>query len=355
MTRNILVTGGAGYVGSHACKALAAAGYRPVVYDNLSRGNRWAVRWGPLELHDLHDRRALREVLVKYDIAAVLHFAAYAYVGESMRAPDLYFDNNVTGTLALLEAMLDAGVTHLVFSSTCATFGRPHRLPIPDDHPQEAASPYGESKLIVERMLRWYGHAGRLAWVALRYFKAAGADPDGELGEFHDPETHLVPIVIETALARSPCVEIHGTDYDTPDGTCVRDYVHVADLADAHVKALDHLLSGGPSVALNLGTGRGYSVREIIAAVEGIAGVEITTRPAERRPGDVPMLIADASRAASILQWRPRCSDLDQIIASAWRWHVKRAGSAVGPAAALEASSRGGAPVLVPMRWASDR
>jgi UDP-arabinose 4-epimerase len=341
MARTVLVTGGADYVGSHACQALAAASYRPVVYDNLSRGHRWSVQWGPLEVADLQDRRALCEALERHQVAAVLHFAAFAYVGESVRAPDLYFHNNVAGTLALLDAMSAVGVRHLVFSSTCATFGLPQHLPIADDHPQEPISPYGGSKLMVERVLRWYGDA-RLKWVVLRYFNAAGADPAGELGEAHDPETHLVPIVIETALGRWPRVEIYGTDYQTPDGTCVRDYVHVCDLADAHIKALDYLLEGRPSVALNLGTGRGYSVREVIAAVEAMSGVRIPIQESARRPGDVPVLVADASRAGASLGWQPHRSSLDQIVASAWRWHVRRA-RIVAPLTAGRASYGNGA------------
>jgi UDP-arabinose 4-epimerase len=232
----ILVTGGAGYVGSHVCKALAKAGFRPVVYDNLCRGHAVAARWGPLAVADIADGATLRRIMHEYHVAAVVHLAAYAYVGESMQLPEMYFNNNLTGTLSLLHAMIDVGVRHIVFSSTCATFGLPHRLPIQEDHPQQPVNPYGESKLAVERALRWYGEARGLGWVALRYFNAAGADPDGELGEDHDPETHLVPLAIEAALGQRTCVHVYGTDYATPDGTAVRDYIHVTDLADAHVR-----------------------------------------------------------------------------------------------------------------------
>jgi UDP-arabinose 4-epimerase len=320
----VLVTGGAGYVGSHACKGLAIAGYWPVAYDNLSRGHRWAVKWGPLEVGDLQDSRTLAEVLARYRIEAVLHLAAYAYVDESVRAPQIYFRNNVAGTLSLLETMLEVGVKVIVFSSTCATFGTPRRLPIAEDHPQEPVNPYGESKLLIEKVLRWYGETHKFAWAALRYFNAAGGDLEGGLGEDHDPETHLIPLVIQAALRQRPGVEVYGTDYDTPDGTCVRDYVHVADLADAHVKALEYLLRGERSMAFNLGIGRGYSVREVISAVESVSGARVAVREMARRSGDVAVLIADASRAASALAWYPRWRDLGSIIDTAWRWHAGR-------------------------------
>ncbi len=334
MRRNVLVTGGAGYIGSHVCRALAGAGYRPVVYDNLSRGHREAVKWGPLEIADLGDGRAVRRALQQHDVGAVVHLAAYAYVGESMRAPELYFRNNLGGTLTLLEAMLDVGVGPIVFSSTCATYGVPHRLPIPDDHPQQPINPYGESKLAVERMLRWYGEAHPIAWVALRYFNAAGADPEGVLGEDHDPETHLVPLAIQAALGRRSHLEMYGTDYTTPDGTAIRDYVHVCDLADAHVKALAYLTQQcGTSTAINLGTGRGHSVREVIRAVERISGRQVPVHEVSRRPGDPPILIAQAAKAHAVLGWHPCWSDLDTIVATAWRWHAARSALANAVAA----------------------
>ncbi len=253
--RTVLVTGGAGYVGSHACKALAAAGYRPVVLDDLSRGHAAAVQWGPLEVGSIADRACLDSVLERHRPGAVLHFAAFAYVGESMSEPLAYYRNNVGGTVTLLEAMRDHGVGRLVFSSTCATYGVPRELPIPESHPQEPINPYGRSKLMVERILADVDAAHGLRSIALRYFNAAGADPDGAIGEQHEPETHLVPLVLEAAAGRRECVTIHGTDYDTPDGTCLRDYIHVTDLAEAHVLALHALERGAGSTAYNLGNG----------------------------------------------------------------------------------------------------
>lgn len=319
---SVLVTGGAGYIGSHTTKALAQAGFEPVVLDDLSTGHRWAVRWGPLLEADVGDGAALRAILKRYRIRAVIHFAARAYVGESMRDPRGYYWNNVVGTLNLLDAMLDVGVDVIVFSSSCATYGLPEVLPIPEDHPQRPVSPYGETKLAVERALQWYGQAYGLRWLALRYFNAAGADPDGELGEVHDPETHLIPRAILAALGRTDPVEIYGTDYSTRDGTAVRDYIHVVDLAEAHVLGLRYLLGGGESAALNLGTGRGHSVREVLAAVERVSGRTVPVREGPRRPGDPPALVADARKARELLGWQPRCSDLDTIVETAWRWHT---------------------------------
>lgn len=317
----ILVTGGAGYVGSHTCKALAAAGYTPVAFDNLSLGHRWAVRWGPLEVADLADIEAIRRTLRRHACVAVLHFAASAYVGESMNDPGKYFRNNAVHSLNLLEAMVDCGVEALVLSSSCATYGPPERLPMAEDHPQRPASPYGESKLAVERMAAWFGRVHGLKWMALRYFNAGGADEDGDLGELHLPETHLIPLAVEAALGGAPLV-VHGNDYATPDGTAIRDFVHVADLAEAHVRALRHLLGGGESGAVNLGSGAGWSVREVAAAIERIAGRPVPLRFGPRRPGDPPALVADASRASAMLDWRSR-RDFDAIIASAWRWHTR--------------------------------
>jgi UDP-arabinose 4-epimerase len=254
-----------------------------------------------------------------------VHLAAYAYVGESMRVPEVYFENNLAGTLSLLHAMIDVGVPHIVFSSTCATYGLPVCVPIRRDHVQEPVNPYGESKLAIERVLRWDGAAHELHWTALRYFNAAGVDPDGDIGECHDPETHLIPLAIRTALGLEPWLDVLGTDYPTPDGTAVRDYIHVADLADAHVQALGYLRAGGPSAASNLGTGRGHSVREIAQAVARVSGRQIPVREAARRPGDVPVLVADAGDSATTLQWRAERSDLDEIVASAWRWHARLA------------------------------
>jgi len=264
----ILVTGGAGYIGSHTAKALARAGFTPIVLDNLSEGHRGAVRWGPLIVGDLGDTDLVRTLLAEERIDAVIHFAANAYVGESMTEPARYFHNNVTNSLGLLDAMLEAGVQHIVFSSTCATYGTPLRLPIDEDHPQAPISPYGESKLFVERVLRSYARAYDLRWVALRYFNAAGADPEGEIGEVHDPETHLIPLAIDAAVDRNSDLSIYGHDYETPDGTAIRDFIHVADLASGHVQALKYLLAGGPSLAVNLGTGSGHSVDEVVTMIE---------------------------------------------------------------------------------------
>ncbi|WPD19725.1 UDP-glucose 4-epimerase GalE [Thermaerobacter composti] len=320
----VLVTGGAGYIGSHTTKVLAHAGFQPVVLDDLSTGHRWAVRWGPLIEADLGDRAALSTVLKDYGIQAVVHFAARACVGDSFRDPRGYYRNNVLATLNLLDVMLDAGVNVIVFSSSCAVYGLPEVIPIPESHPQRPVSPYGETKLAVERALHWYSQAYGLRWLALRYFNAAGADPDGELGEVHVPETHLIPRAILAALGRAAPLEIYGTDYPTPDGTAVRDYIHVADLAEAHVLGLQYLLAGGESAALNLGTGRGYSVREVLAAVERISGRCVPVRQGPRRPGDPPALIADARRARELLGWRPSRSDLTTIIETAWLWYRSR-------------------------------
>ena len=323
MAQSILVTGGAGYVGSHACKALAAAGFVPVTYDNLSRGHREAVRWGPLVEGDLHDRALLAESMRVYKPAAVMHFAAFAYVGESVGDPELYYRNNVGGTLALLSAMREAGIGHLVFSSTCATYGNPSEVPIRETAPQHPVNPYGETKLAIERVLYWYAGAYGLRSVALRYFNAAGADPDGEIGEEHDPETHLIPLVVRAALGQAGPVGLFGTDYPTPDGTPIRDYIHVADLADAHVRALRHLEAGADSAAFNLGTGHGHSVREVIAAVEDATGGAVPRRELARRPGDPPALVADAALAAATLGWQPQHSDLMTIVGTALRWHER--------------------------------
>jgi UDP-arabinose 4-epimerase len=324
MPQSILVTGGAGYVGSHACKALAASGYRPVVYDNLSRGHVGAVQWGPLVEGDLHDQTRLVAALREHQAAAVMHFAAFAYVGESVRDPELYYRNNVAGTLSLLAAMREAGVGTIVFSSTCAVYGVPDSVPIRETTPKTPLNPYGDTKLAIERALQWYAAGYGLSYAALRYFNAAGADPDGSIGEDHEPETHLIPLVLRAALGRASAVEIYGTDYPTPDGTAIRDYIHVADLADAHVKALGHLIAGGDSVALNLGTGSGHSVREVIAAVERVSGWPVPRREVARRPGDPPELVADPSLARERLAWRPLHSALDNIIATALAWESRR-------------------------------
>jgi UDP-arabinose 4-epimerase len=324
MAQTVLVTGGAGYIGSHVCKALAQSGYQPIALDNLSRGHARAVRWGPLEVHEIADKEAVQGVLERYRVAAVIHLAAYAYVGESTAAPEIYFENNVIGTLRLLEVILSAGVKRVVFSSSCATYGAPRQLPIREDHPQQPLNPYGLTKLFVEEVLKTYGEVHGLEWVSLRYFNAAGADPDGELGEEHEPETHLIPLAIQGAIGQRSGVKIYGRDYPTPDGTPVRDYVHVADLADAHVRALAHLLRGGQSRAFNLGAGRGYSVLEVLAAVAQVCGRPVPVVEAPRRLGDSPILVADATYAKSVLGWQPRRSDLGTILKSALDWERKR-------------------------------
>jgi UDP-arabinose 4-epimerase len=324
MSQSVLVTGGAGYIGSHACKALAQAGYVPVTYDNLSRGHRHAVRWGPLVEGEVGDPAAVVAALNAHRVSSVMHFAAFAYVGESGTDPALYYRNNVVGTLALLDAMRESGVDRIVFSSTCATYGLPERVPIAETTPQHPVNAYGETKLAIERVLHWYGLAYGLRSVALRYFNAAGCDRGGEIGEEHDPETHLIPLVLRAALGSAPPVSIFGTDYPTPDGTAVRDYIHVEDLASAHVRALDYLANGGASTAVNLATGRGYSVREIIAAVARAVGREVPQREGLRRPGDPPALVADPSLARSLLGWHAQCSDLDTIIGSALAWESRR-------------------------------
>jgi UDP-arabinose 4-epimerase len=328
MPSSILVTGGAGYIGAHACKALARVGYLPVVYDNLSRGHRAAVRWGPMVEGDIADRERLRAAFAEHRIAAVMHFAAYAYVGESVGDPALYYRNNLCGSLALLDAMREAGVGEIVFSSTCATYGNPDSVPIRETAPQRPVNPYGETKLAIERALHWYGQAYGIRSVALRYFNAAGADPEGEIGEDHEPETHLVPLLLQAALGRRPAIEVYGTDYPTPDGTAIRDYVHVDDLAAAHLSALERLRGGGAGIALNLGTGRGHSVREVIAAAKAVSGRNVPARDAPRRPGDPPVLVADPSLAYETLGWRARHSGIESIIATALAWHGRQQGGA---------------------------
>ena len=324
MSEAVLVTGGAGYIGSHACKALARAGYLPVVFDDLSRGHREAVRWGPLVEGNLAERGKLAAALDRHRVSVVMHFAAYAYVGESVTDPALYYANNLGGSLALLESMREVGVDKIVFSSTCATYGTPAQVPIRETLPQLPVNPYGETKLAIERALHWYGEAYGLRWVSLRYFNAAGADPESEIGERHEPETHLVPLVLEAALGERPQIDIYGTDYPTPDGTAIRDYIHVQDLAEAHLRALERLSAGGQSAALNLGTGRGHSVREVIRAAEAVSGKSIPCRETARRPGDPPVLVADAGLAAELLGWRAQVSDLDTIVRTALAWHVSR-------------------------------
>jgi UDP-glucose-4-epimerase GalE len=318
----ILVTGGAGYIGSHACKALAAGGFEPVTYDNLSRGNRWAVKWGPLEVGDIADEARLRAVLEQHQPAAAMHFAAFAYVGESVENPNLYYQNNVCGSAALLRTISQWRPVPVVFSSTCATYGVPEQVPIPEGHPQRPINPYGFTKYVVERILADLDHAHGLRSVALRYFNAAGCDPDGDTGEAHDPETHLIPLVL-AAARDGTAITVFGDDYDTADGTCVRDYIHVTDLADAHVRALKYLMSEGKTCALNLANARGYSVMDVINTAERVCGKPIKIKMAPRRDGDPPALIGSSDRARQLLGWVPARSALDVQIADAWRWMQK--------------------------------
>ncbi len=320
----VLITGGAGYIGSHTAKLLAASGHTPIVFDDFTQGHDWAVKWGPLERGSLADQGRLREVFAAHKVEAVVHFAASALVGESMSQPTKYFRNNTVATLNLLDAMREAGVATIVFSSTCATYGDPVRVPIDETHPQVPVNPYGESKLMVEKILRWYGSAYGLKWIALRYFNAAGADPEGEIGEDHDPETHLIPLVIGAALGTRPPVKVFGTDYPTPDGSAVRDYVHVMDLADAHRRALEGLGNGTASQAINLGTGQGHSVRSVIETVNRVGGKKVPFEEAPRRAGDPPELVAAPGRARDVLGWSCRYAALDVIVEHAWKWHAGR-------------------------------
>jgi UDP-arabinose 4-epimerase len=291
--------------------------------DNLVYGHEWAVKWGPFVKADILDHAVLDRVFEQYQPQAVLHFAAFAYVGESVTDPGKYYRNNVSGTVSLLEAMRDHGCSYLVFSSTCATYGVPETIPIPEDHPRRPINPYGWSKWMIEQILRDFDHAHGIRSASLRYFNAAGADPDGETGEVHNPETHLIPLVIKAVLGKRPHVEIYGTDYPTPDGTAIRDYIHVTDLAEAHVLALGYLFEDAETTFLNLGTGQGHSVRDVITAVERVTGRKVPVRETARRPGDPTMLVATNEKATKILDWSPRFSDLDEIVKTAWEWHSR--------------------------------
>jgi len=317
----VVVTGGAGYVGSHACQALAARRFVPVTVDDLSMGHREAVQWGPLHVGNAADEGFLAEVFQEHQPAAVLHFAASTFVGESVKDPIRYYRNNVGTTLSLLNVMHRFNVDKFIFSSTCAIYGTPRILPLAEDHPKDPLSPYGSSKLMVEQILDSVDHAFGVRSVALRYFNAAGADPAAAIGEDHEPETHLIPIVLQVALGQRDALMIFGEDYDTPDGTAIRDYVHVCDLADAHVRALQWLLDGGHSLRLNLGVGKGYSVREVVDLARQVTGHAIPVRVTERRPGDAQELIAESGMVQQHLGWKPERSDLRTIIEDAWRWH----------------------------------
>lgn len=317
----LLIAGGAGYIGSHVCKAVAEAGYLPVTYDNLMSGHAWAVRWGPLEGGDLQDPARLDEVMRRYRPVAVIHLAGLIISSESVRDPALYYAHNVAGTLGLLDAMRRNGIERIVFSSSAAVYGEPEASPISEQHPQLPVSPYGDSKRMVETILRDYARAYGLHSVSLRYFNAAGASSCGEIGEAHHVETHLVPLILDVAAGMRAALSIYGADYPTRDGTCLRDYVHVSDLADAHVLALQYLQQSVGAHAFNLGHGQGATVREVLATAGQVTGRKIPTRIEQRRPGDPAILLADATRARRVLGWQPAVSDLETIVASAWRWH----------------------------------
>ncbi len=327
--KTILVTGGAGYIGSHGVLALQQAGYSVIVLDNLVYGHRDIVE-NVLKVEfvkgDTSDRALLNDLFAHYPISGVMHFAAYTYVGESVTEPAKFYRNNVVGTLTLLEAMLAAGIKHFVFSSTCATYGVPKTVPIPENHPQTPISPYGMTKLMVEQILTDFDKAYGLKSVCFRYFNAAGADPGGRLGEDHQPETHLIPLVLLTALGKRQSISIFGTDYPTPDGTCVRDYIHVHDLAQAHVLGLQYLLDGGETTTFNLGNGNGFSVKQVINAARQITGREIPAVECDRRPGDPPALVGSSEKAIAQLGWRPLYPDIESIIRHAWNWHQQRHG-----------------------------
>lgn len=317
----ILIVGGAGYIGSHLNKEINKKGYETVVFDNLSYGHEDFVKWGTFERGDLGNIEDIRKIFKKYSIEAVMHFAAFTYVGESVEDPQKYYMNNVKNTLNLLKVILEENVKFFVFSSTCATYGNPVEIPITENHPQNPINPYGRGKLIVEQVLKDYSDAYGLKYASLRYFNAAGADPDCEIGEMHDPETHLIPLILDAASSKREDIKIFGTDYDTPDGTCIRDYIHVTDLADAHILALEYLKNGGSSDFFNLGNGNGFSVKEVIETARKITGKEIKEVEVERRPGDPPILIGSSKKAMKILKWKPKYHDLSKIVETAWKWH----------------------------------
>lgn len=317
----VLVTGGAGYVGSHVVQELRAAGILCAVVDNLVRGHRELVTGADLIVGDIADSALVRQIIADYQVDAVMHFAAYAYVAESIEEPGKYYQNNVGATINLLNTMVETGVKKFVFSSTCATYGLPEAVPMTEDHSQRPVNPYGSTKLMVERILQDFENVYGLRSVVLRYFNAAGADPTGQIGEWHDPETHLIPLALQAAGGQRDSIAIFGTDYATLDGTCVRDYIHVTDLAQAHILGLRYLNAGNPSDAFNLGNGRGFSVREVIEAAERITGRRIKATEAPRRPGDPPTLVGSSTKARRVLGWAPRYDSLDAIIETAWKWH----------------------------------
>jgi len=318
---NILVVGGAGYIGSYMCKYLSKNGYRPVVLDNLIYGHRKAVKWGSFFKGSMDDTALLNQIFSEYQIAAVMHFAAFCYVGESVLQPARYYRNNVANTLNLLEVMNKKGVGRFIFSSSCATYGEPVEIPITENHTQNPINPYGRTKLMVEQIMEDFSNAYELDYVSLRYFNAAGADPDGELGEDHSPETHLIPLVLEAALGKREAINIFGDDYPTEDGTCIRDYIHIDDLAQAHLIALERLLNGLPGGCFNLGNGSGHSVFQLIETARKVTGETIPSRVVDRRPGDPAVLIGSSEKAIKTLGWHPEFPELETIIETAWKWH----------------------------------
>lgn len=320
----ILIAGGAGYIGSHTNKLLNRRGYRTVVFDNLVYGHKEFVKWGEFFFGDLSDKSAIRECFERYPIEAVMHFSAFAYVGESVKYPSKYYFNNVVNTLNLLDVMREFNVRYLIFSSTCAIYGIPEKIPIDEDTPKKPINPYGRTKSMIEEILKDYEMAYGIKHINLRYFNAAGADPDGEIGEWHEPETHLIPLTIYAALGLRDAVSIYGTNYPTKDGTCIRDYIHVFDLADAHIRALEYLVKNDKSDSFNLGNGAGYSVREVIEAVKRISGRDFTIIETAPREGDPPVLISDSKKAQEVLGWKPEYDTLDIIVETAWRWHSSR-------------------------------
>jgi len=320
---NVLVAGGAGYIGSHTCKLLAQAGREPVVLDDLSTGHRWAAKFGPFYEGDIENGELVQKIVRDHDVTDVIDFAAKAAVGESYVDPGKYFRENVGKTVRFVDALIAGGVKNIVFSSTCAVYGNPDTIPITEAESKKPVNPYGETKLFVERMLHWYGIAHGLKWVAPRYFNAAGADPEGEIGEVHEPETHLIPAAIEAILGKRPQLEVYGTDYPTPDGTAIRDYIHVFDLGRAHILALDYLRNGGESIALNLGTGVGQSVMDVIGAVRAATGREVPHVLRPRRAGDPPQLVADPSLAKAVLGWSAEYRDIRRTVETAWAWHQR--------------------------------
>lgn len=319
----VLVVGGAGYIGSHVNKMLNKRGYSTVVFDNLVYGHRVFAKWGEFVLGDLGNIEQIRLCFRKYKFDAVMHFSAFAYVGESVKDPSKYYLNNVSNTLNLLQVMIENGVNSFIFSSTCATYGIPTKIPIPEDHPQNPINPYGWSKLMVEQIIRDYEKAYGIKYIILRYFNAAGADPEGEIGELHIPETHLIPLALRSALGVEESLKIFGVDYPTPDGTCIRDYIHVNDIAEAHILALEYLLNHGKSDVFNLGNTKGFSVMEIVRKVEEITGMRVKTVQWQRREGDPPVLIGSSEKARKVLGWNPVWSDIDTIIKTAWNWEKK--------------------------------